>query len=137
MLDAERLGHRHRHHQAARLERAGRQPAFVLDQDFGRGEPGGNLRQRHRRGNGLAQADDVARTAHRQQLAVTPQVERPARQRVLAEARAHALEIVAHQERLAGAREIVHLVGGVALAREGAFEMGNEARALGPQIFIV
>ena len=32
LLDAELLRHRHRHHQAARLERAGRQPAFVLDQ---------------------------------------------------------------------------------------------------------
>jgi hypothetical protein len=28
----ERLGHRHRDRQAARLERAGRQPALVLDQ---------------------------------------------------------------------------------------------------------
>ncbi len=32
--DAERLRHRHRHDEAARLERAGRQPAFVLDDDL-------------------------------------------------------------------------------------------------------
>ena len=32
--DAELLGHRHRQHQAARLERAGRQPALVLDQEL-------------------------------------------------------------------------------------------------------
>jgi len=31
----------------------------------------------------------------------------------------------------------VHLVGGMALACEGAFEMGDEACSLRPQIFIV
>jgi hypothetical protein len=33
MCDAERLAHRHRHNEAARLERAGRQPALVLHDD--------------------------------------------------------------------------------------------------------
>src|SRR2546421_665518 len=51
--------------------------------------------------------------------------------------RTHAVEIVAHQQRLARAREVVHLVGRVALARISAFEMGDEARPLGREILVV
>ena len=36
VLDAERFRHRHRHHQAARLERARRQAPFVLDENLAR-----------------------------------------------------------------------------------------------------
>jgi hypothetical protein len=36
--DAELLGHRHRHDEPARLERAGRQPPLILDQQFAQAE---------------------------------------------------------------------------------------------------
>ena len=45
VLDAERLAHRHRHHQTARLERAGRQAAFILDDDLAAADFFRKLRQ--------------------------------------------------------------------------------------------
>ena len=137
MLDAERLGHRHRHDQPARLERAGRQPAFVLHQEFAAAELCRKLRQRHQRRHRLAEADDVVGAPHRQQFAIAPQIRRPARQRILAQRLLHAGEIVAHQQRLAGAGEIVNFVGRITLAGLGAFEMGDEGRPLGGQVFVV
>ena len=117
VLDAERFGHRHRHHQAARLERAGRQPAFVLHQNVAAAELGRQFRHAHDRRHGLAQADDVFRIAHRQQFAIAPQVGRALRQRVLGQRLAHAGEIVAHQQRLARAGKVMNLIRRVALRR--------------------
>ena len=137
VLDAERLGHRHRHHQAARLERAGRQPAFVLHQDVAAAELGRQFRHAHDRRHRLAQADDVGGIAHRQQFAIAPQIGRALRQRVLGQRLSDAGEIVAHQQRLAGAGQIMDLIGLVALAGHRAFEMRDEVRPLGRQIVVV
>ena len=50
VADAEFLRHRHSEHQPARLERPGRQPSFVLDDQLAAlGQPPGNARQRHQR----------------------------------------------------------------------------------------
>ena len=135
--DAERLRHRHRHREAARLERAGRQPAFVLHQNLRRRQLPGELRHRHERRHRLAEADDVLRAPHRQQLAIAPEIARPARQRLLAQGFLDAVEIVAHEQRLAGTRQIMQLVRRIALAGRRTFQMGDEGRALGRQVFIV
>ena len=90
--DAERLGHRHRHDEAARLERAGRQPAFVLDHDFGAAERLAELGQRQQRRHRFAEADDVGEAAHRQEFAVAPQILRALGQRILGQRLAHAGE---------------------------------------------
>jgi hypothetical protein len=72
VLDAERLAHRHRHDEAARLERAGRQAALVLDDDLSPAKFLGEPRQADQRRHDFAKADDVGAFAHRQHLAVAP-----------------------------------------------------------------
>src|SRR6266478_5267626 len=136
VLDAEGLGHGNRHHEAAGLERSGRQPSFVVDQKLGAAEPGREPRQPDNRRHGLAEADNVLGAADRQELTVAPQVGRPLRQCLLAQRFGDSGKIVAHQQRLAGARQVVHLVRGVALARIGAFQMGHEGRPLGRQVVL-
>ena len=137
VLDAERLAHRHRHDQAARLEGAGGQPAFILHDELAAAEFLRELRQPNERRHRLAQADDVAHPTHRQQLAVAPEVGRALRERIPAQRAFHAIEVVAHQQRLAGAGEIVHRVRRIMLAGSGAFEVGDEGRPLGRQVVIV
>ena len=137
VLDAERFGHRHRHHQAARLERAGRQAPFVLHQDFAAAELGRKLRHADQRRDRLAEADDVRGIAHRQQFAVAPQIGRAVAKRRFAQRLAHAGEIVAHQQRLVRARKIMDLVGVVALTGHCAFEVSDKARPVRGQIAVV
>ena len=137
VLDAERLAHRHRHHEAARLERAGRQASLVLDDDLAAAEPGAELRQPDQRRRDLAERDDVLAFAHRQELAVAPHVARTLGKRVLGQRLLHAREVVAHQKRLAGLGEIVDLVGGVMIAFHRAFEMGDEGRAFDGEVVVV
>src|SRR5262249_7851663 len=62
---AERLAHRHRHHEAARLERAGRQPALILDHDLAAAEFLRQLWQANERRCDLAEADDIGAFTHR------------------------------------------------------------------------
>jgi len=89
------------------------------------------LRHWHQRSHHLSETHNVARMAHGQKLTIAPQVSRTARERVLTQRLAHAFEIVAHQQRLAGAREVVHRIGRIVLARVGAFEMRDEGRPFG------
>src|SRR5207248_11533850 len=85
----------------------------------------------------LAEADDIAGATHRQELAVAPQIAWPPRQRLLAQGLFDAVEIVADDERLALAREIVQFVGRVADAGRRTFEMRDECGAFVGQIFVV
>src|SRR5438128_1597099 len=62
---------------------------------------------------------------------------RPPRQRLLAQRFFDSAEIVTHQERLALPREVVQLVRRVARAARRTFEMSDEGRALGGQVFVV
>jgi hypothetical protein len=61
----------------------------------------------------------------RQQLAPFPHVRRAARDVVAGQSPPRLIEIVAHQQRLSGARQIVDLPGFVALAGQRTFEMGD------------
>ena len=97
---AQRFGHRHGHHKAARLERAGRQPALVLDDDLAAAEPLRQPRQADQRRHDLAEADDVACPPHGQQLAIAPQIRRARRQFFLCQRPAHAIEVIAHEQGL-------------------------------------
>ena len=137
VFDAERLRHGNRHHQAARLERAGRQAAFVLHQQFAAARFCRELRQREERRHRFAEADDVLQTPHRQQLAIAPQVGRAICQRRFGQCLFHAGQIVADQQRLAGARQIMNFVGRVMLAGRGAFQVGDESRPFGGQVVVV
>src|SRR5262249_61210763 len=105
-----RLRHAPRERAPPGLDRAGGQPAFVLDQDLAGLEPLSEPRQCHDRRDRLAEADDVADATHGQKLAVAPQIAWPPRQRLLAQCLFDAVEIVANDERLALAREGVELV---------------------------
>ena len=136
VLDAERFGHRYRHDQPARLERAGRQPAFVLHQQFAAADFGGELRQRHDRRHRFAEADDVLLAPHREKLAIAPQIRRTLRQRVLAQRLLHAGKIVTHQQGLADAGQVMDFVGGIVLAGFRAFEMRDESFSFGRQIVV-
>jgi hypothetical protein len=71
---------------------------------------------------------------YRQELAIAPEIRGPLRQRVLAQRLAYAIEIVAHQERLAGAREIMHLIRRIGLAGGATNQIGDEGRPLGGEI---
>ena len=137
MLYSERLGHRNGHDQTARLERAGRQSAFVLDQDFTAADFFRKRRHRHNRSHRFAQADDVFGFADGQQFAIAPKIGRSLCQYLLGQSLANAFEIVTHEQRLASARQVVHLVGLVALAGHRAFEMSDETGKIGCQIVIV
>jgi hypothetical protein len=77
-------------------------------------DPMGEPRQRQDRRDRLAEADDIAGATHGQELAVAPQIVWPPGQRLLAQRLFGAVEIVADDERLALAREIVQLVRRVA-----------------------
>src|SRR6266566_8039675 len=85
----------------------------------------------------LAEADDIARTTHRQEFAVAPQIAWPPRQRLLAQPFFDCLEIVAHQEWLALAGEVTKLVRRVARPGRRAFEVGDECRAFRRQVVVV
>jgi hypothetical protein len=134
---AQRLGHRNSHDQTARLERPGRQSAFVLDQDFTAAELFRKARHHHDRRHRFAEADDIFGFANGQQFAIAPKVRRPVCQRLLAQRLANAREIVTHEQRLAGTRQVVNLVGLVAFSGHRAFEMGDKTRKSDRQIVIV
>ena len=70
----------------------------------------------------------ISSTANREQLAIAPEIGRTRGQGVLAQRSTHASEIVPHQQRLAGARQIVHLIRFMAFAGHRAFKMRDEAR---------
>jgi hypothetical protein len=135
--DAERLRHRHRHHQAARLERAGRQTPLVLDDDLAAAELLRQVRQPHQRRQRFAETDDVGDLAHRKQFAITPDVRRSPAKRVLAQGTANACEIIAHEQRLAGRRQPMDLVGLKSFAGIGALQMRDEGGPFGTQILVV
>ena len=84
----------------------------------------------------LAEADDVLLAPHRQKFAIAPQIRRPLRQRVFAQRLFHAGEIVTHQQRLAGAGQIMDFVGRIMFAGLGAFEMGDEGFAFGGEVVV-
>ena len=137
VLDAERLAHRHRHDEAAGLERACRQPPFILDDDLAAAELFRKPWQADQRRRDFAEADDVLAMAHRQQLAVAPHVGGALSQRVLGQGLLDPGKIVTDQQRLAGLGEIVDLVGRIVVAFHRAFEMGDEGRALDGEIVVV
>ena len=82
---------------AALNEPVGNLP-LILDQDLGGPECRGQPRHRQERRDGLAEADDVAGSPHRQQLAITPQIVRR-RASVSCSGPCAPLRIVAHQQR--------------------------------------
>jgi len=135
--DAERLAHRNRHHEAARLERAGRQAAFVFDDDLAAAEFLAELGQANQRRGDFAEADNIGAFAHRQQLAIAPQVGRALPERVFCQRLLHPGEVVAHQERFPGFGKVVDLIGGIAIAFHRAFEVGHERRTFDGQIVVV
>ena len=80
----------------------------------------------------LAEADDVFRSAHRQELAIAPQIGRSRCAACPCSAPCARPQDRSAQQRLAGARQVVDLVGLVALAGQRAFEMRDKARELRP-----
>ena len=73
MVDPEFLRHGYRQREAASLERARRQPAFILDDDVAGAEPLLRMRQMHERGDHLAQRDTVFGARHREEFAIAPE----------------------------------------------------------------
>ena len=137
VLDAERLAHRDCHYQPARLKRAGRQPALVLDDDLAAAGFPGKFVKADKRRRDLAETDDIGDFANRQHLAVAPEIGRPLLKRIFGQRLLHAGKIVSHQKRLVRLGEIVDLIGGVVIAFHRAFEVGHERRAFDRQIVIV
>jgi hypothetical protein len=106
--DAELLGHRDRHDQAARLERAGRQAPLVLD-DEAVPPPRRAPCRAARSAASVSPSDTMFSARDRQELAVAPQVRRPCRELVRSTAAATAVEVVADQQRLARSGQVVQL----------------------------
>ncbi len=130
MPEAQLLRRRDGDAQAAGLERAGGQARLVLDEQAP--GPAGEAPQGQQRRRHLAQRDAVLRAPDRQQLGVAPEAAAPAREVLAADGAAERLQVVAHQERLAGGRQPVHAVGGIALAGGRALQMAGEGERGAP-----
>jgi len=130
VLQAQLLRHGYGQGQAAGLERAGRQAAFVLDQQGPRARREtveGDQRRHH-----LAQRDGVFAPPHRQELVIAPETAfAPSRQPLLVDRPPQGRQIVAHQQRPAGGRQAMHAVRLILLAGQRAFEVGDEGRPVG------
>jgi hypothetical protein len=100
-------------------------------------EPLAQVLQRDERRHGLAEADDVVGSAHGQQLAVAPQVRWSLAERGFGQGPSNAGEIVADEERLAGARQVVQAMRFVTLARVRTLEVSDEGRPIGGEVLVV
>ena len=116
------------------LNDAGRQPSLVLHQQLAPVHSGTRPRKRNQWRDLLAQADHVLGPAHRQQLAIPPQILRPALERSPIHDPADAVEVIPHQQRLARRRKVMKLARREALPGRAAFEMRDVG--LGPLVQI-
>ena len=121
--------------QAARLERPGRQPTLVLDDQLAATDSSPALADVSGvRTSPRLTMFSVLRTGNNSRYRHISPGAAPARPW---SATSPSREIVAHQQRLACLRQIVDLIGGIMIAFHRAFEMGDERRTLGGQIVIV
>src|SRR5215471_8851080 len=137
MLDAERFRHRHSHYKTARLERASREPPFVLHKNFAATQLCGKASQAHDRRHHFAEAHDILGPANRQHFAVAPEVGRARGKHLLGQSLADACKIVTDQQWFSGARQIVHLVSGMMLAGHRAFQVSDKTPKFGCQVIVV
>jgi hypothetical protein len=108
-----------------RLERPGREAPFVLDQQCRGAVPRRGPGKRHDRGFHFAEADRLNALAKRQQLAPFPHPRRAFGDIVAGQRPPCRVHVVAREQWLSGARQIVDFAGVIAFARERTFEMGR------------
>src|SRR5262249_16507082 len=97
----------------------------------------GKARHAYNWSHRFAETDDVPGFANRQQFPVAPEIRWPTCEDLFAECLANSGQIIPHQERLSGARQVVYLVRFMPFAGHCAFEMRYKTRKLDLQIVIV